>query len=220
MPAEDRDREGARVNSMRSSAPILRRVPNTLRFGRFRRRSRTPNANGSRQRGGASIEMSVIPAFRRLRDFYEKRYLPVAAKDIAASALPPGQRYYEARLAFYTTTRMTPREIHELGLAEVARIGSAMDATVAAAGFAGTRAEFQRSINTDPRFFYTRAEDMLAGYRDIAKRADAELPRFFAVLPRLPYGIRRDAPGGGRQRRALRARIAWRAAGPAISRRT
>ena len=147
--------------------------------------------------GRRAIEMSVIPSFRRLRDFYEKRYLPVATEAIAASALPPKQRYYEARLAFYTTTRMTPREIHELGLAEVARIGKAMDATVAAAGFAGTRAEFQRSINTDPRFLYTRAEDMLAGYRDIAKRADAELPRFFAVLPRLPYGIRAMRPEEG-----------------------
>jgi len=147
--------------------------------------------------GRRVIETSVIPAFRRLRDFYEKRYLPVAAKDIAASALPPGIRYYEARLAFYTTTRMTPREIHDLGLVEVARIGREMDATVKAAGFAGTRAEFQKRLNTDPQFFYTRADDMLAGYRDIAKRADAVLPGFFAVLPRLPYGIRAMRPEEG-----------------------
>src|SRR6202022_4018662 len=111
--------------------------------------------------------------------------------------LPPGMPYYEAGLALYTTTAMSPKEIHDLGLAEVARIGKEMDATVAATGFKGTRAEFQKSINTDPRFFYTNREDMLAGYRDIAKRADAELPRFFAELPRLPYGIRAMSPEEG-----------------------
>ncbi len=147
--------------------------------------------------GRQTIKDKVIPAFRRLHDFYEKRYLPAASESIAASSLPPGPPYYAARLAFYTTTRMSPREIHELGLAEVARIGKEMDATVAAAGFKGTRAEFQQSINTDPKFFYTRAEDMLAGYRDIAKRADAVLPSLFAELPRLPYGIRPMLPEEG-----------------------
>jgi uncharacterized protein (DUF885 family) len=140
--------------------------------------------------GKRAIETAVIPAFRRLRDFYETKYLPAAAENIAASALPPGRRYYDAQLSLYTTTRATAQELHDLGLAEVARIGKEMDATVAAAGFAGSRAEFQKFLNNDAQFFHTRAEDMLAGYRDIAKRADAELPRFFAELPRLPYGIR------------------------------
>lgn len=147
--------------------------------------------------GRRAIKDKVIPAFQRLRDFYASRYLPAASSDIAASSVPVGLRYYEARLALMTTTRMSAKEIHDLGLAEVARIGKEMDATVAATGFKGSRAEFQRSINTDPRFFYTKAEDMLAGYRDIAKRADAELPRFFAELPRLPYGIRAMRPEEG-----------------------
>jgi uncharacterized protein (DUF885 family) len=147
--------------------------------------------------GQRAIKDSVNPAFRRLREFYDKRYLPAAREKIAASSLPPAMPYYEAVLALYTTTRMSPKEIHDLGLAEVARIGKEMDATAAATSFKGTRAEFQKSINTDPRFFYTNREDMLAGYRDIAKRADAELPRFFAELPRLPYGIRAMQPEEG-----------------------
>ena len=147
--------------------------------------------------GRQAIKDKVMPAFQRLRDFYDRRYLPAASASIAASDLPPGMPYYEVRIAANTTTRMSPKEIHELGIAEVARIGKAMDATVAAAGFKGTRAEFQRAINSDPRFFYTKAEDMLAGYRDIAKRADAELPRLFAELPRLPYGIRAMRPEEG-----------------------
>ena len=72
-----------------------------------------------------------------------------------------------------------------------------MNAIVAATGFKGTRAEFQKFITTDPQFFYTRAEDMLAGYRDIAKRADAALPAMFAELPRQTYGIRSMAPEQG-----------------------
>jgi len=147
--------------------------------------------------GRQAVKDKVIPGFQRLRDFYERRYLPAASDSIAASSLPPGPRYYDARLAFYTTTRMSPREIHDLGLSEVARIGKEMDATVAAAGFKGTRAEFQKLINTDPKFFYTKADDMLAGYRDIAKRADAVLPSLFAELPRLPYGVRPMLPEEG-----------------------
>jgi uncharacterized protein (DUF885 family) len=147
--------------------------------------------------GRRAIKDRVIPAFRRLRDFYDQRYLPAASSSIASSSLPPGLSYYEAWLAVFTTTRMSAKEIHDLGLSEVARIGREMDAAMAATGFKGTRAEFQKSINTDPRFLYTNAEDMLAGYRDIAKRADAQLPRLFAELPRLPYGIRAMRPEEG-----------------------
>ena len=147
--------------------------------------------------GRQAIKDKVIPAFQRLRDFYAQRYLPAASEDIAASSLPPGIRYYESRLASNTTTKMSAKEIHEVGLAEVARIGKEMDATAASAGFKGTRAEFQKSIGTDPQFIYTKAEDMLAGYRDIAKRADAMLPGLFAELPRLPYGIRPMRPEEG-----------------------
>ena len=64
-------------------------------------------------------------------------------------------------------------------------------------GFKGTRAEFHTFLVTDPRFFYTDPEAMLAGYRDIAKRADAELPKLFAQLPRQPYGVRAMLPEEG-----------------------
>src|SRR4029453_17745334 len=87
--------------------------------------------------GRQAIKDKVIPGFRRLHDFYQQRYLPAASDSIAASSLPPGPPYYEARLAFYTTTRMSPREIHDLGLAEGSRIGKGMDATGAGAGVKG-----------------------------------------------------------------------------------
>ena len=154
-----------------------------------------------------TIAASVIPAFQALKRFYETQYLPAAPQHKGAAALPPGLPYYEALLRFNTTSDMTARQIHELGLAEVARIGAQMDAAVAAAGFNGTRAEFQKFISTDPQFFYSRAEEMLAGYRDIAKRADAAAAGAIrrAATPDLRHPC--DAPRGRRQRRALHA---WR----------
>jgi uncharacterized protein (DUF885 family) len=147
--------------------------------------------------GRQVIRDHVIPAFRSLKAFYEERYLPGARDGIGVSQLPAGLSYYQALLAEATTTELTPREIHDLGMREVARIGARMDAIMRDTGFKGTRAEFRQFLVTDPRFFFTDPEAMLAGYRDIAKRADAELPKFFAQLPRQPYGIRAMRPEEG-----------------------
>lgn len=143
------------------------------------------------------IRDKVVPAFQSLKQFYEARYLPAAANTLGASSLPGGPAYYQALLEWFTTTKLDAKQIHELGLKEVARIAAQMDANVVAAGFKGTRAEFQRFIATDPRFFFAKADDMLAAYRDIAKRVDAELPTLFAVLPRQTYGIRAMSPEEG-----------------------
>jgi uncharacterized protein (DUF885 family) len=138
------------------------------------------------------IAEQVIPAFRDLKQFYESTYLPAAAghKGLGVSNLPGGADLYQALIANSTTTTLTAREIHDIGLKEVARIRSEMEAVIARTGFKGTRAEFTRFLHDSPQFYYDKPEDMLAGYRDIAKRADAELPKLFAELPRLPYGIR------------------------------
>ena len=92
---------------------------------------------------------------------------------------------------------MTPQQIHDIGLKEVARIRAEMEKVIASTGFQGSFADFLKFLREDPRFYFTKGEDMVAAYRDIAKRADAELPRFFAELPRLPYGIRPMEPHEG-----------------------
>ncbi len=132
----------------------------------------------------------VHPAFARMKAFLEREYIPQGANSLAASALPGGKAYYELLVRRQTTTTLSADEIHAIGLAEVARIRREMEATAAAAGYAGDLEGYQRHLKTDPRYYFTRGEDVLAYYRDIAKRADAELPRLFAELPRLPYGIR------------------------------
>ncbi len=152
--------------------------------------------------GRAVLADQVVPAFRALRAFYETEYLPACRKGPGAEAQPGWPAYYAAAVAELTTTSLTPREIHEMGLAEVARIGGEMDAVIARTGFKGTRAEFIAHIRSSPQFYYTTPEDMLAGYRDIAKRVDPELPRLFAELPRQPYGIRAmDAAEGNNAER-------------------
>ncbi len=156
----------------------------------------TDISDADRQRlteaGRRVLSERVIPAFRALKGFYESTYLPAAAKrrGLGVSELPGGPAFYQALIANSTTTSLSAQEIHEIGLREVARIRAEMDAAIGRAGFKGSRAEFVRFLHESPQFYYDKPDDMLAGYRDIAKRADAQLPSLFAELPRLPYGIR------------------------------
>ncbi len=147
--------------------------------------------------GEKALKERVQPAFDALRQFVETRYLPASRTHLGASKLPAGRRYYDFMVASMTTTTMTAEEVHAVGLAEVARIRGEMDKVIASTGYKGSFAEFVQSIKSDPRFFHTSAEDMLMHYRDIAKRADAELPKLFAELPRLPYGVRPMEPYEG-----------------------
>ena len=155
--------------------------------------------------GRAVLADRVVPAFRTLKTFYESEYLPACRKGPGAAAQPGWPAYYAAAVAELTTTSLSPREIHELGLSEVARIGKEIDVVIARTGFKGTFAEFVVDVRSRPEFYYTKREDMLIGYRDIAKRVDPELPRLFAVLPRQPYGIRAmDASEGDNAERYIR----------------
>ncbi len=137
------------------------------------------------------IADSVIPSFREFQRFVRDEYLPRGRKQLAATSLPDGQAYYTWQIRRHTTLPLTAREVHETGLREVKRIRLAMDSVQKAAGFTGTFPEFLTFLRTDPRFYYTKPEDLLAGYRDIAKRIDGELPKLFLELPRTPYGIRK-----------------------------
>jgi uncharacterized protein (DUF885 family) len=137
----------------------------------------------------AAIKEKVIPAFGSLHEFLVKEYLPGARASIAMRDLPEGDAWYAYNVCVHTTTKLTPRQIHELGLAEVKRIRAEMDEVIAQTGFKGSFAEFQDFLRKDPRFYYTNADDLVLGYRDICKRADPELAHSFGKLPRLPYGV-------------------------------
>ncbi|WP_085317134.1 DUF885 domain-containing protein [Derxia lacustris] len=143
------------------------------------------------------LASAVVPALRSTQTFLRRDYLPHASQRSGASALPGGARYYADLIALETTTDFAPEAIRDLGLAEVARIDAAMNAVQARLGFAGSRADFVTWLRARPDQHYATADELLAGYRDLAKRIDAALPKLFAELPRLPFGIRAMDPSEG-----------------------
>jgi uncharacterized protein (DUF885 family) len=147
--------------------------------------------------GRHAIETSVRPALGTLRAFVAGEYMAHAPADGALLHYPDGVRVYELAVADQTTTELTPAEIHAIGLRELTRLHAEMEAVMRSTGFHGTFAQFVHELNTDPKFFAPSPEALLAGYRDIAKRIDAELPHLFAELPRAPYGVRSMPPFRG-----------------------
>jgi uncharacterized protein (DUF885 family) len=131
----------------------------------------------------------VQPAFSRLHEYLVETYIPQARKSTAMSELPDGREWYAHNVKSMTTTDLTPQEIHEIGLSEVDRIRKEMEKIIAETSFEGSFEDFFDFLRSDPQFFYDDPEDLLRGYRDIAKRADAELVKMFGKLPRLPYGV-------------------------------
>ncbi len=153
--------------------------------------SEIPKAERARLREEAAVALreKVVPAFHKLYDFLQTRYIAGARESIAMSDLPDGKAWYAYNIRTTTTTALTPEEIHRIGLSEVKRIRAEMERVIAQTGFKGGFDEFLAFLRKDPSFYYTNKEDLLRGYRDIAKRIDPELIRFFGKLPRLPYGV-------------------------------
>jgi uncharacterized protein (DUF885 family) len=158
-------------------------------FTRFPATVRPAEQERLRAAAVAGYREAVAPAFRRLHAFLAERYVPGCRESIAMRDLPDGMAWYRVRARASTTTDLTPEQIHAIGLAEVKRIRGQMDSVIAASGFRGSFAEFVQFLRTDPRFYFTTAEDLLRASRDVAKRVDPELVRLFGTLPRLPYGV-------------------------------
>ena len=133
---------------------------------------------------------SMAPAFQKMYDYLVNTYIPACRESIAASALPDGAAAYAYHIRWETTVNLTPQRIHEIGLAEVKRIHGEMDKVIQSAGFKGSFHEFTEFLRTDPRFYYDKPEDLVNGYRIIAKKIDPELALEFGKLPRLPYGVK------------------------------
>jgi uncharacterized protein (DUF885 family) len=136
-----------------------------------------------------AFEAAVKPALGRLHDFLVRRYLPGARTTTGWRDLADGEAWYAFKVREQTTTRLTPREIHAIGLDEVARIGAAMDAARRDSGFAGDFAAFCDFLRTERRFYCSSPEELLREFRDLCKRVDPQLPKLFRRLPRLPYGV-------------------------------
>jgi uncharacterized protein (DUF885 family) len=136
-----------------------------------------------------AIAEGVLPAYRRFHEFFTKTYLPATYEQVGAWQMPRGQEFYAAVTRRFTTTELTPAEIHQIGLSEVARIRQQMEEIKQKTGFAGSLKEFFHFLRTDPQFYYTSGEELLTAYRAISKRIDPEMVKLFRTLPRAPYGV-------------------------------
>lgn len=140
-------------------------------------------------RGKTLVEASVMAAYRGFYDFLVEQYIPQAKDDVAAKNWPNGEALYQNRTRYYTTTELTADQIHEIGLAEVARIRAEMQNIVDELKFDGDINQFIEFLRTDPQFYATTAEDLLKHASFFAKKMDAQLPKLFYKLPRTPYGV-------------------------------
>ncbi|MBT3425940.1 MAG: DUF885 domain-containing protein [Gammaproteobacteria bacterium] len=136
------------------------------------------------------IEASILPAYRQFYEFFTKTYLPNCSADIAAASLPDGKAFYEFKVRNFTTTSLTPDEVHRIGLNEVARIRERMLGLKKEIGFLGTLPEFFTFLRNDPSFYFDNADDLMTAYQATAKRIDPTLLKLFTKLPRMPYGIK------------------------------
>ena len=132
---------------------------------------------------------NVIPSFKSIKTFFEDEYYPNTRKSIGISNIPNGKAYYQTRIDFFSTLDLSPEEIHQKGLDEVARIKAQMKAIVQEVNFRGTLGEFITFLRTDPQFYAKTPDELLKHARNIAKKLDEQLPRFFKTLPRKPYGV-------------------------------
>ena len=137
-----------------------------------------------------AIENSVVPQFIRIKVFFEKEYYPNTRTTIGVSETPNGAEFYQNRINYYTTSTLyTADEIHQIGLNEVARIKEEMIKIIEDLNFKGSFNDFFKFLRTDDQFYAKTPKELLMYARDISKRADEQLPRFFKTLPRKPYGV-------------------------------
>ena len=137
----------------------------------------------------ATIQKDVIPSFQKIKTFFETEYYPQTRKAIGVSQTPNGSAFYKDRIAYYTTLDMTAEEVHQLGLKEVAKIKNAMEAIITEVEFQGSFEDFFAFLRSDKQFYAQSGDELLMRARDIAKRLDEQLPKFFKTLPRTPYGV-------------------------------
>ncbi|MDP2369701.1 DUF885 domain-containing protein [Rhodoferax sp.] len=136
------------------------------------------------------IKSAVVPAYARLQTYFNTEYLPKTRSSTAVSDAPNGRAYYDFLARYYTSTGLSADQVHAIGVKEVARLRVAMEAVKQRTGFTGSLPEFFVHLRTDPKFFHTTPQALLAAYRATAKRIDPELVKVFKVLPRQPYGVR------------------------------
>jgi len=137
-----------------------------------------------------TIAKIILPAYRKLARYFSDTYLPASRDSIGLSSLPNGSAWYEHHARRFTTTQMTPDDIHQLGLTEVRRIRDEMQKIIDEVDFDGDFQDFLVFLRSDPQFYFDNPDDLYEAYLATSKRIDPELVRLFGKLPRMPYGVK------------------------------
>ena len=138
----------------------------------------------------ASVQINAVDQYKKIKSFFEDEYFPNTRKELGISSIPNGKEFYQNRINYFTTSqKYNADDIHQIGLKEVARIRAEMQSIIDDLGFKGSFPDFIEFLRTDEQFYPKTAEELLMFARDIAKRIDAELPKYFKTLPRKPYGV-------------------------------
>ena len=135
------------------------------------------------------IEDELMPSYKELSTFLKNEYIPKSRDSIGLSGVPDGKAWYEFKARSFTTTNLTPDEIHKLGLREIKRIRKEMEDVIKEVKWDGDFRSFLDFLRTDPQFYYETGEELLAAYRAMAKKIDAYMPTLFNKFPRAPYGV-------------------------------
>jgi uncharacterized protein (DUF885 family) len=197
--------EGGRKAGMMSPKILMERIPNQIAaqlvdnpeespfFEVFTEMPDTISDEDQvrlRAQARSVIDATVLPAYRELNEYFNETYLPDSRDTIGLSELPNGKEWYELRARQFTTTQMSPDEIHRIGLDEVARIRGEMQKIIDSLDFGGSFQDFLVFLRTDPQFYFDNPEDLYQAYLATSKRIDPELVNLFGTLPRMPYGVK------------------------------
>ena len=131
----------------------------------------------------------INPAYIKLNNFLKNDYLVNSRDTIGIKDIPDGKKYYEQLAKHYTTTDLTPDEIHDIGLREIQRIRAEMDEIIDSVNWDGDFESFLNYLRTSPRFYYDNPDDLFDAYLIMSKTIDPLLPKLFNVFPRAPYGV-------------------------------
>jgi uncharacterized protein (DUF885 family) len=196
-------KEGKRQNIMWAKK-VLERVPAQIdaqivddpekspwfsAFKKFPKSFSDADKNRLREAGKQAVSSKIVPSYRKLKKYFVDEYLPASYPEAGIWQHPAGADYYSFLARSFTTTKMTPKEIHEKGLLEVKRIRAEMEKIREQVGFKGDLKAFFDHLRTDPKYFYKTPDELLQAYRAISKRIDPEVPKVIKTMPRMPYGV-------------------------------
>jgi len=138
-----------------------------------------------------AIANKLVPSYRKVHDFIKNEYLPKTRETVGINALPDGEAWYAHLIWRITTTKMAPQEIHDIGLAEVARIHGEIQKVMTETGFKGDMKAFFKFVSDDPQFYATSREQLLDYYIALKPRVQALAPKLFATIPKADFEIRK-----------------------------